>query len=71
MKTIQYPENKEELRNLLIHEDIVLELDFRGLSHRLDTEGEFSSDKLSNNDVLRMIEDVLRDSGIVLVVKRS
>jgi hypothetical protein len=65
MKTIQMPENVEELRNVLIHDDVVLHLTFSDLDYELKG-GNFSSDRLSIVNIMNLIESQFRESGIVI-----
>jgi len=69
MKNIQYPENSDELFNLLVHEDLVLDISFRDLQYKFTEESKFSCDKLSYKDICKLIEDTFRNVGIVIKIK--
>lgn len=70
MKTINYPENKDELRNILIHEDVILVFNKSDFSFDLEGDNRFSTDELSPMEIIDMIIEDLRNLGIVLKVKQ-
>jgi hypothetical protein len=66
MKTVQMPENPDELQNVLVQEDVVLHLQIHDLEYELKGSN-FSADRLSAVDIMNFITNALGDElGIVV-----
>ena len=69
MKTIQYPENEDELRNLLVQEDIGLVLNMDNVDYNLTENTKFSVDRLSLIQIYSLIEKLFAENGMVVKFK--
>lgn len=76
MKTIYEIENKNDLRNILTHEDVVLHIKFLtypNAPYRLGCElsgnSSFSIRLLGDKDFIELIEELFEENGMVVKFK--
>jgi len=70
MKILKQPEDSVELLNVLTKEDVVLNIKISSdIDYELSSDSNFSTGKLSTNDILEMIEKVFADLGAVIHFK--
>ena len=69
MKTIQYPENEDELRDILLQEDVVLVLNMDNVDYNFTENTKFSVDRISLSQIYNLIESLFAENGMVVKFK--